>query len=341
MTNSLTHNKQENDMINYSIIIPHFNIPKLLGRCLRSIPERGDVQVIVVDDNSPGNEKYLDTLPELKRKNVEFYVTKDGLGAGHARNVGLSHAIGKWLIFSDSDDFFDNSFSQILDEYVNDDHDIIYFGVKICDSDNPSHVHDTDRFQSFHETGNEMCLRFGHAEPWGKIIKRSFVVENNIVFQEVKANNDLLFSVKAGFTADSIAVDERTLYWYGVREGSLGHHKGIEPFEKICDRVMAWRETLLFLEKIGIKTTMYLPYIPSKRLLKRPAKYVKLLLFMRKNNVKWWLVLRDTVRYVYYSFFNVEALKLYNLITKESAQKFKKTKQNCAWIEKYNSQAEE
>lgn len=92
-------------MINYSIIIPHHNIPDLLGRCLRSIPEREDVQVIVVDDNSPGNENYLRDIPELSRKNVEFYITKDGLGAGHARNVGLSHAIGKWLVFSDSDDF--------------------------------------------------------------------------------------------------------------------------------------------------------------------------------------------------------------------------------------------
>lgn len=39
---------KENNGINYSIIIPHYNIPDLLGRCLRSIPERRDIQVIVV-----------------------------------------------------------------------------------------------------------------------------------------------------------------------------------------------------------------------------------------------------------------------------------------------------
>ena len=37
---------------NYSIIIPHKNIPQLLKRCLDSIPQRDDVQIIVVDDNS-------------------------------------------------------------------------------------------------------------------------------------------------------------------------------------------------------------------------------------------------------------------------------------------------
>jgi len=39
-------------MINYSIIIPHKNIPHLLVRCLDSIPQREDVQIIVADDNS-------------------------------------------------------------------------------------------------------------------------------------------------------------------------------------------------------------------------------------------------------------------------------------------------
>ena len=38
--------------INYSIIIPHKNIPELLQRCLDSIPRRVDVQIFVVDDNS-------------------------------------------------------------------------------------------------------------------------------------------------------------------------------------------------------------------------------------------------------------------------------------------------
>jgi len=40
-------------MYNYSIIIPHYNIPELLMRCLKSIPKRDDIQVIVVDDGSP------------------------------------------------------------------------------------------------------------------------------------------------------------------------------------------------------------------------------------------------------------------------------------------------
>ena len=44
----------------YSIIIPHYNIPDLLRRCLESIPQRDDVQVIVVDDcGSADNRRKL------------------------------------------------------------------------------------------------------------------------------------------------------------------------------------------------------------------------------------------------------------------------------------------
>lgn len=61
-------------MINYSIIIPHKNIPHLLVRCLDSIPQKDDVQIIVIDDNSnitEQNEVSLYALPE-KYPYVEF-----------------------------------------------------------------------------------------------------------------------------------------------------------------------------------------------------------------------------------------------------------------------------
>ena len=84
-------------MYNYSFIIPHKNCPDLLQRCVDSIPERDDVQVIVVDDNSDDGKK-----PSLKNhKNLQVILldATQSKGAGRARNVGLEHAEGKWLLF--------------------------------------------------------------------------------------------------------------------------------------------------------------------------------------------------------------------------------------------------
>lgn len=307
-------------MINYSIIIPHFNIPDLLARCLRSIPERDDVQVIVVDDNSPGNGEFLATIPELSRTNVEFYVTTDGLGAGHARNIGLSHAKGKWLIFADSDDYFVDNFNSFLDEYVNDSHEIIYFNVSCCDCYDNTRIYNEDKLKIYKETGDELSLRICYTEPWGKFIQRQVVTDNGLSFQETKAHNDLLFAVKVGLTAESLLAVDRPLYWYVIREGSTGHQKGPEPFDKVCDRVVAWNSTDSFLNQHGIKTKIFLPIIPCIKILKKDVKfYFRLICFMKDNDINYKHALIDTLKYFVMKLFCFHnTMTFYGMISKSS-----------------------
>ena len=68
----------------YSFIIPHYNIPELLERCLNSIPEREDVEVLVVDDCSP--EDCQEKLRQLEQRfpRVTFLSTGKNGGAGRA-----------------------------------------------------------------------------------------------------------------------------------------------------------------------------------------------------------------------------------------------------------------
>src|SRR5690606_31308962 len=124
-----------NRSINYSIIIPHKNIPDLLSRCLASIPDKEEFQVIIVDDNSDSNKVDFKNFPGLNRSNTEIYFTKRGKGAGYARNIGLRHAKGKWLIFADSDDFFNPCFETVINQHVDSKADVIYFSATSVNSD--------------------------------------------------------------------------------------------------------------------------------------------------------------------------------------------------------------
>lgn len=101
-------------MINYTVIIPHYNIPDLLRRCLKSIPCREDVQVVVVDDRS--SDENLIILKEMERdfSNVQFIYLEKNQGGGNARNVGLQYAIGTYVFFADADDFFMNALMTFL-----------------------------------------------------------------------------------------------------------------------------------------------------------------------------------------------------------------------------------
>ena len=117
-------------MIYFSIIIPHKNSTGLLQYCLSSIPVRDDIQVIVVDDNSDPNKVDFMNFPKWKGGCYECYFTKEGKGAGYARNVGLEHAKGKWVLFVDADDFLVADADDIFESTIGVDADIVFYRPK-------------------------------------------------------------------------------------------------------------------------------------------------------------------------------------------------------------------
>ena len=115
-------------MEEFSIIIPTHNQTQLLQRCVDSIPDREDIQVIIVDDNSVPLVLEFEREIESKRKNVEIVYTTVGLGGGYARNVGMAKARGKWLVFVDSDDeLLTSQFEEAIDQYYTSEADIVFF----------------------------------------------------------------------------------------------------------------------------------------------------------------------------------------------------------------------
>ena len=217
----------DNSMINYTIIIPHKNIPDLLQRCLDSIPARDDVQVVVVDDNSDEDKVDFNHFPRWKGRNYEFYLTKEGKGAGYARNVGLEHVRGKWLVFLDADDFLEPTVSSVFDEEANTEEDIVFFCPKLVFNDNLDMVSKRGGFEyirfieNYLETGDETELRTRWHSPCSKFVKSSLVIENSVRFDETRYSNDVMFSVLTGCKAKKIAARNKVYYVITERSGSL------------------------------------------------------------------------------------------------------------------------
>lgn len=211
----------------YSIIIPHKDIPGLLQRCLDSIPVRDDVEVIVVDDDSDPKKVDFDHFPGLERENTRVIFSKDGGGAGHARNVGLDHAQGRWIVFADADDFFTEDFSDLLDDVADADEDIVFFDYLNVRSDDVTQLAtERNRYKGFisdylEGDPSETNLRIFFFVPWCKLVKRELIERHRLRFDEVKWNNDMCFCVKTGCLAKTIAVRRITAYVVTLREGSL------------------------------------------------------------------------------------------------------------------------
>lgn len=218
-------------MIIYSIIIPHYKVPKLLIRCLESIPQRDDVQVIVVDDNSPDADTYLERFPELNRPNLEFIRTTEGKGAGYARNVGLKHAKGKWILFADADDFYCPGFLDILDEYRESDLEILYFNTLSVNSDtllsgrNRAAI-GQQIIGAYDGSGiTADNVRFFVFGVWNKMFSLNFVRRYNLTFAELPKGNDQRFVLLASYFAKKWVIDKRALYTLTFRKGSITYSR--------------------------------------------------------------------------------------------------------------------
>ena len=237
----------------FSIIIPHKDIPDLLVRCLKSIPVSEDIQVIVVDDNSADADTYLDKYPELSRPYLEFIRTTKGGGAGYARNVGLDHAKGKWILFADADDFFVDDMYDIICSYADSDADLIYFKNKAVLSDNTSIKADRSSYvnkniDQYLTDSDEWPMRAKMYAPWGKMIRRNLIVKNDIRFDETMYNNDVYFSLLTGYYSKIIEVVTRVLYVVTARSNSLAANFCSKPGELEQRAEVAFRCDIFMLQ---------------------------------------------------------------------------------------------
>ncbi len=226
---------------NFSIIIPHYNIPCLLKNLLESVPyDKDDVEVIVVDDRS---DKDIDILLEVKeqfrKSGVRFYRNNNGKkGAGTCRNIGIKHAIGKWLIFADSDDQFTSDMYDEISKHVDSEAGIIFFESESIDE---SGIRTQGRAEGYNlkinkyinesQRRNELLLRYDMPVPWGKMISSQMVKDNRIWFDEIPVSNDVMFSAKCGYYAGKIEAFEKSIYQIMERQGSLTTTKDPEKFD--------------------------------------------------------------------------------------------------------------
>ena len=216
-------------MINYSVIIPHHNCPHLLNRLLDSIPQRKDIEIIVVDDCSNENGR-----PQIDREGVEIiYVTKgDSKGAGRARNIGLKKATGKWLLFADCDDYYINNAFDEFDKVKDSDYDIIFFDY---DNNQNKDTRFQYRLNKMLEGGKRDRANFKHMSntPWHKMYRREFVNVNNIHFEEIPIQNDSFFVHTASSLTDNFYYIDEKLYYYEINNSGITRLKRKkEDFER-------------------------------------------------------------------------------------------------------------
>ena len=117
-------------MPRFSIVIPVYNTEEYLDKCLSSVfgQSFSDFEVIVVNDGSTDSSEKIVSDYMKKYSNLKFFCKENG-GLSSARNYGVSLCSGDYILFLDSDDYFETGLLEVLDREVSDC-DIVRFGVQ-------------------------------------------------------------------------------------------------------------------------------------------------------------------------------------------------------------------
>lgn len=210
-----------------SVIIPVYNVENYLNECLDSVLNQTfrEIEVICIDDGS--SDKSMEILQEYSKQDLRIKIlTQNNMGAGVARNRGLTIAKGEYLAFLDSDDIFRlDMLEKNYNTAVEKNCDIVICNYNKYDTKTKQYDQtnlgilekffcDKDIF-SYKDMPLHIFSAFKNIT-WNKFLNKNFVIDNEIKFQELFRTNDLLFTLTALISAERITIINEYLIDYRV-----------------------------------------------------------------------------------------------------------------------------
>ena len=243
----------------FSFIVPVYNVErKLFEGCLNSIVSLNfaDYELIIVNDGS--------TLPEVeeicqdfaaKYGNVKYFV-QENQGSAVARNTGLEHASGEYVMFVDADDRLDEG---LHDEFsrLDGDFDILYMGFEMDHPDGkkkllvPNYAIDfSDKKDVLYKSILGVPNMLKGFPIWSvvtKCFRMQFIRENNVRFQpQLRTGQDGVFVFEASLCAKKILYRPILCYHYYLDAQSTTHKMNLKALDysfrvylalnKLCDK---------------------------------------------------------------------------------------------------------
>lgn len=206
-----------------SVIIPIYNVEKYLHQCVDSVlcQHLEDMEIILVNDGSPDNcpqicNAYAEKYPFIK------VLHKENGGLSDARNEGLKAASGEYVIFMDSDDWWNTNVSvKTMLEEAKKKPKIDMFLFYAYDYIEGEGFFQRDEHRNFKNIDvssvkayYQSLLNNGNMEVSAntKILRRSFLVDNKLFFTPNLLSEDNEWMIRVLRKAKRIDTIEEPLY---------------------------------------------------------------------------------------------------------------------------------
>lgn len=242
-------------MADISIIIPCYNVEKYVMRCFDSLKNQTigleHLELIFIDDASTDSTwECLQQIEQMAPESVCIIHLEENMRQGGARNIGLSYASADYIGFVDSDDWVEPDMYEHLFKALTSSGSDLAFCRHVRDTEKNelylSQKAKMDYFAEHYQRKDRTLYIKSDAQRtefivsnvigygvWDKLFRKSFLLDNEILFPEHLAYEDIYFGSVVYLYATQISIVERCLYHYFVNDTSTvlvrncSHHKDL------------------------------------------------------------------------------------------------------------------
>lgn len=205
-----------------SIIVPVYNSASTLERCVLALQSQTytDIQIILIDDGSTDKSKEICDVFAQTDSRIHV-IHQENAGVSAARNAGLDHAIGEYIMFCDSDDYPETEWCEKLLRLAECNSRCLPISNYRREKSDASYINYADQ-----------CIRLDPkirlsdmfvlykleliGIPWNKIYRRKIIEFNHIRFDErISLGEDLIFVIDyLSYISDGFVFTSEPLYHY-------------------------------------------------------------------------------------------------------------------------------
>ncbi len=240
-TNAFVNKVKRGLRIKVSVIIPVYNAEKYIGECLDSLRRQTlkNIEIICVDDGSKDGTLEILRKYEAEDKRIKVFCQENQY-AGVARNCGIDNAHGRYMLFLDADDFFEETLiEKVYLEAERRQAEVVLFGGQSYNESTKEikpmpwllNTSVLPKEVPFNRKDTEgMLLSAFSPAPWTKLFRSDFVRRSSLRFQDLQNSNDVFFVFCAICLANKITyLDEKLVYYRRGSESSLQSTKKKQP----------------------------------------------------------------------------------------------------------------
>ena len=246
----------------FSIIVPVYKTEDFLPNCVDRILSQTyrHFELILVDDGSPDN------CPQICDKYAQIdnrvrVIHKENGGAASARNVGIHSARGDYIMFSDSDDYWNDitALQSVFEAVITYQCDVLC--TNICKTHVGAHTKKKYLSSSAPLIGIENILMHECyiSSPCSKIIKSQFFLNGQLDFVENVGSEDVEWSLRVALLSRQMVYIDISFYCYLQRDTSSSHNMTLKKLQDLKSNVLTCIQLLYGQNEHMQKVLM--PYI--------------------------------------------------------------------------------